>query len=168
MTYSSAREMLEACRSAAVERAYVLRRIERMRAAEGTAARSLGQRVSGTRDPHGMAATDARVDYEASVAPRLAECDALLAAVGHLLFGAGDGDGGVQALMGRQVADVLDLRYRQAMSWPDVAARATLSVRACQVKAAAAIDLIDAHGMVATVAGLGMAEDGWGQAGSLA
>lgn len=158
MTYSSAREMLEACRSAAVERAYVLRRIERMRAAEGAAAPVLGQRVSSTRDPHGMAATDARVDYEASVAPRLAECDALLAAVGRLLFGAGDG--GIQALMGRQVADILDMRHRQAMSWRSVAGRVMLSPRACQVKAAAAADLMDAHGMVATVAGLGMAEDG--------
>lgn len=159
VSYTDAREFFEAARRAAQDIESASRQLERMRAAEGVRAQGYQPGVSGTRsDVNGTAATVARIDWEGRMEARLAEDAALVECAMGVVYGdPSTGLGGVAALMGGPVADVMMWRYCRAQDWRWIAAMLDRSESWCRESAAAAMDVCDAYGIEAMRRGLGIA-----------
>lgn len=143
--YQSARDLFEAARDASRDAEYIKRRIMRMQEAEGARGASLTPSVS---HPLGdvMARTDARMDYEARVSGRLEEDYALVDLACAVLYG-DDNRGGVAALLGTRVADLLWHHYLDGESW-DEAARVVGMPRTTAFREKdKALDLVDMYGV---------------------
>lgn len=124
-SYVRAGDLFDAVRDAAEERASILRAIGSMEAREGV--RAQGYEATG-RSGHAsdrMAATDARMDYEADRGPVLEEDEAMLRLAESLIWGGDGGDmgGGVLSLMGYEVAAAMEEYYVHALPWAEVARR---------------------------------------------
>lgn len=145
-----AREFFESVRSAVRARQLCGRRIERMRAAEGVKAQGYDAMPTGKGGVSDkMAATDARIDYEAQAARELAQYDAIVA-------------DGMAVCAGVRTAHpslrwgyVLEMRYCQDMKWDAIAADLCVSPRMVQSDAYAALDWVDAVGVAAAREGCG-------------
>lgn len=157
--YEDAREFFCAVRRAAADADRISRELARMEAAEGVRAQSYSGCGHGSRtDVNGRSATIARMDYERRVSRRRDEDYALVDAACDVIYGGGqDGMGGIDALMGSAVADMVWWRFCALASWDEVAAHCEMSVRRCQELVSAAMDLCDAYGIDAMRRGLGTA-----------
>lgn len=154
--YQSARDFFEAVRCAAQELERTERQLQRMMLAEGVKAQRYGIAGSGGGDVHGMAATDARMDFEGRMRRRMHD-DALLVSYGvEICYGQ---ESGVGSLAGSIAADSLYWRYCRGMSWKRVAEEVHVSVRTAQRWSAVAIDVIDGIGFSRIIAGIGIAEE---------
>ena len=139
----AARDLFERARKCARDAAYLERRIERMRAAEGVRGASLSPSVSGARaDVSGTARVDARMDFEAMTRARLDEDHAVMDYACAVLYGS-DGRSGLSALYGSQVADLLWRHYLGDESWETSAEMVGMPPRSCYRRAQAALDLVD-------------------------
>lgn len=120
--YASAEDFFEAVRQASREAERTRLTLLQMEAREGVRAQGYEPRVmvGGERDK--MAATDARIDYEARMAERIEQDYRLLDMACAVLYGRESGKGGVDALMGSAVADCISFRYVDARPWSEVAA----------------------------------------------
>lgn len=159
VTYADAREFFAACRRAAQDIDSATRQLERMRAAEGVRGQSYQPGVGGTRaDVNGTGATIARIDWEGRMRERLEGDYALVESAMGVIYGdESTGLGGVAALMGGAVADVLMWRCCKARDWRWIAAMLDRSESWCRDSAAAAMDVCDAYGIEAMRRGLGIA-----------
>lgn len=155
--YQGARDLFAAARDASADAEYIRRRIERMEAAEGVRGASLSPSVSGSRaDVNGTSRTDARVDYEARVARRLEEDYALIDVACAVLYG-DDGTGGVAALLGTRVADLLWHHYLDCESWDEAAEAVGMPRTTAFREKDKALDLVDMYGFDLVRQGLGSA-----------
>lgn len=157
--YADAREFFSAVRRAAADADRISRELARMEAAEGVRAQSYSGGGRGTRaDANGTAATIARMDYERRVSRRREEDYALVDSACDVIYGSGQtGMGGIDALLGSAVADMVWWRFCACASWSEVAAHCELSVRRCQELVDMAMDTCDAYGVSAMRRGLGAA-----------
>ena len=157
-TYRSARDLFEAVRDAAIDAERIGRSVERMRARESVRAQGYRPRVSGGGHSDAMAATDARIDYEARVSARY-EADLALVAYGaSVAYGAGSCAGGVASLLTPAHADALYWRFCEAATWERTARECGASERWCRTAVPVALDQVDAYGFDRVRAGLGLAE----------
>lgn len=178
----SARELLEAARSASRDVERHARRLERMAASEGVRGASIQGRPGGSRDASGMARTDARIDYERAAAPRIAADLATIDYARAVLYGA-RGRGGIAALYhgegdardGTMAADLLCSHYvgwryctearpdlsagAGIMSWDEAAGDMGISRASAYRCAAEALELVDMLGFERVAAGEGAAAD---------
>lgn len=157
--YADAREFFCAVRRAAADADRISRELARMEAAEGVRAQSYSGGGHGTRaDANGTAATIARMDYERRVSKRREEDYALVDSACDVIYGSGQtGMGGIDALLGSAVADMVWWRFCACASWSEVAGHCELSVRRCQELVDMAMDTCDAYGVSAMRRGLGAA-----------
>lgn len=155
--YQSARDFFEAVRCAAQELERTERQLQRMMLAEGVKAQRYGIAGSGGGDVHGMAATDARMDFEGRMRRRMDE-DREIVSNGMLVcYGGADG-GGICALLGSQSADSIFWRYCRGMSWTRAAEMVSASPKTIQRWCEAAMDTVDGMGVSNVIAGRGGAE----------
>lgn len=159
-TYVRARDFFEAVRDAAREREDILGTIGSMERREGVRAQGYEAvgRSGAVRDR--MAATDDRMDYEASRAPMLAEDEAIIRLANSLIWGGAGGDmsGGVASLAGERVATAMEMRYVHGLSLAEAARRMKYSPRSGQVVAdlcRTGLDVVDSHRLMAVVRGEG-------------
>ena len=159
MEYADAREFFCAVRRAAADADRISRELARMEAAEGVRAQSYSGGGHGTRaDANGTAATIARMDYERRVSKRREEDYALVDSACDVIYGSGQtGMGGIDALLGSAVADMVWWRFCAGASWSEVAGHCELSVRRCQELVDMAMDTCNAYGIEAMRRGLGTA-----------
>lgn len=159
MEYADAREFFSAVRRAAADADRISRELARMEAAEGVRAQSYSGGGRGTRaDANGTAATIARMDYERRVSRRREEDYALVDSACDVIYGNGQtGMGGIDALLGSAVADMVWWRFCACASWSEVAEHCELSVRRCQELVDMAMDTCNAYGIEAMRRGLGTA-----------
>ena len=157
--YADAREFFSAVRRAAADADRISRELARMEAAEGVRAQSYSGGGHGTRaDANGTAATIARMDYERRVSRRREEDYALVDSACDVIYGNGQtGMGGIDALLGSAVADMVWWRFCACASWSEVAEHCELSVRRCQELVDMAMDTCNAYGIEAMRRGLGTA-----------
>lgn len=155
----SARDFFEAVRDASRDAERTSRTIKAMESREGVRAQTYGPRGRG--GPHdAMAATDARMDYEARYRRRIEEDYRLIDAACDVIYGADQSTGGVGAILGAPYADVLWWRYCAAATWPEVAEGTGMSERWCRDAVGVAMDVVDSYGVARMARGLGLAEDG--------
>lgn len=100
----------------------------------------------------------AYVDRETLLHARIEEDYRLIDMAVAVLYGDGLKDG-LASLAPAWWADVLDLRYIEGMTWAEVGAVVCYSPSHVRLAADAALDLLDAHGLVATEMGRGFATD---------
>lgn len=152
--YQSARDFFEAARCAAMEAQRTERQMERLAAAEGVRTNGMTAGSGTRRDPNGMAATDARIDYERRMRRRLDEDRALVGRACSLAYGP-SGDGGVARLLGASYADAIWWRYCSASSWACVAEAVGASSSTVRRWCDVVMDTIDSKGQDAVMAGIG-------------
>lgn len=157
--YADARQFFGAVRRASADADRISRELERMEAAEGVRAQSYSGGGHGScADVNGRGATIARMDYERRVSKRREEDYALVDGACDVIYGSGQtGMGGIDALLGSAVADMVWWRFCACASWSEVAAHCELSVRRCQELVDMAMDTCDAYGVSAMREGLGKA-----------
>ena len=155
---TSARDIFEEARAAAIDAERTRRSLAAMEAREGVSGQSWEVRSSaGSPDP--MSGVDARLDREREWHARIERDYAVVDHACCILYGAAqDGHGGVAALLSASVADVLWWRYCAAESWRYAADVVGYSESWCHEHAQVAFDLIDSIGVSATIGGLGDAE----------
>lgn len=159
MDYQSARDLFEATREASRDAEYIKRRLERMEASEGVRGASLAPTVRSSKsDVNGTARTDARIDYEERVRARLEEDYALIDLACAVLYG-DDNRGGIAALLGTKVADLLWHHYLDDESWDDAAEAVGYNPRTAYREKDKALDLVDMYGVDLVRRGLGAAEN---------
>ena len=100
----------------------------------------------------------AYVDRESKLHARIEEDYRLIDKAVTVLYGDSLNDG-LASLAPAWWADVLDLRYIEGMTWAEVAATLCYSASHVRVTASAALDLLDAHGIIDAIAGHGFAQD---------
>lgn len=162
LTYVRSADFFDAVRDAAEERAGILRAIGAMESREGV--RAQGYEATG-RSGHAsdrMAATDARMDYEADRGPVLEEDEAMLRLAESLIWGGDGGDmrGGVLSLMGYEVAYAMENYYVHALPWAEVARRLGYSADYTEKPKALCrqgLDCIDFLGWASVIPGGGKA-----------
>lgn len=158
--YTSAGELFEAARCAAMERDSIKRQLEAVRASVGlSGVRYDGGSVSGTKaDMHGDARLAAMVDHMERLKERVSQDEALLDACSVILYGP-DGHGGVAKLAGHLCADAAFWRYLDGASWDKTARMTGVGRSAAMTHAAAALDTVDAYGIGRMLSGTGIAAD---------
>ena len=155
----SARDLFEAAREASRDAEYIRRRLLRMEGAEGVRGASLAPSVSGTRsDVNCTGRVDARIDYEARVSGRLEEDYALIDLACAVLYG-DDNGGGVAALLGTRVADLLWHHYLDDESWDEAAEAVGYARMTAFREKDKALDLVDMYGVDLVRQGVGAATD---------
>lgn len=147
-----AREYFERARAARRLIDGAAARLDAMRAREGARAQSYGP-GGGAPAVDGMAAVDARLDYEARVGREIAGYRADVADARAVCAG-------VRSANPRHPlwGDVLELRWLEDMAWASVAERVGVSVRTAQAEGRAALDWVDGVGVAAARAGRGGAQ----------
>lgn len=147
-----AREYFERARAARRLIDGAAARLEAMRAREGARAQAYGP-GGGARADDGMAAVDARIDYEAAVAREIGGYRADVADARAVCAG-------VRAANPRHPlwGDALELRYLEDMPWDALAAALAVSTRTAQAEARSALDWVDLVGIAAARAGRGGAQ----------
>ena len=156
--YASAEDFFEAVRQASREAERTRLTLLQMEAREGVRAQGYEPRVmvGGERDR--MAATDSRIDYETRMAERIEEDYALLDMACAVLYGRESGKGGVDRLMGSDVADCISFRYVDARPWSEVAALmgySRWSRRSLRDMCQRGFDRIDSLGWERAIEGVG-------------
>ena len=121
---------------------------------------SFESHVSGSHDDVMCKRVGALVDREAKLHARIESDYRLIDTAVAVLYGDSLNDG-LAALAPSWWADVLDLRYIEGMKWAEVAATLCYSASHVRVTASAALDLLDAHGIIDAIAGHGFAQDAW-------
>lgn len=89
------------------------------------------ERFGGGGASDSMAATDTRIDFEATLSGRVEKDRAVVDEATALLYGA-DGHGGVAKLRGSRFADAVCMRYLQLSSWHEIAEVMRCSQKWCQ------------------------------------
>lgn len=159
-SYRCARDLFDAARDAAIERASIMRQLDAIRASASLrGVRYDSASVSGTSSDHrGDARLAAMIDQQQRLHDRLADNEALLSACADILYGR-DGNGGVARAVGSPYADVLFWRYLDGTSWDAAASMVGVS-RASAIRCAAvALDAIDSYGLGRILQGTGIAAD---------
>lgn len=159
-TYKDAREFFEAAREASIDADRISRRLAEMEASEGVRAQGYDAQGRGSnRDVNGMRRTEARIDFERRVeARREADYD-LIDRATSVIYGDGQtGMGGIGALMGGAVADVMWWRYCAAESWAVVALSCGYSKSQCRRLCAQGLNACDFFGWANVESGRGCAE----------
>lgn len=152
--YQSSRDFFEAVRCAAAEARRAEQQIERLSSAEGPRGGGMSAVGGSRRDPNGMGATDARIDYERRMQCRIEADRRLVSMACDLAYGR-DGGGGVSALLGTEYADALWWRYCSAASWARAGEALCVSPSTARRRCEVAMDTIDAKGEAAVMAGMG-------------
>ena len=156
--YSNARDFFESVREASREAERTRLTLLQMEAREGARAQTYAERVSVGGERDRMAQTDARMDYEARMSERIEQDYALLDMACALLYGRESGKGGVDALMGSDVADCISFRYVDARPWSEVAALmgySRWSRRSLRDMCQRGFDRIDSLGWERAIEGVG-------------
>ena len=156
--YVRAEDFFESVREASREAERTRLTLLQMEAREGV--RAQGYEAQG-RSGHASdlaAATDARLDYEGRMRERIEEDYALIDLACRVLYGEGSGKGGVDALMGSAVADVMSFRYVDARPWGEVAALTGYSRSQCKRLCRQGMDAVDFFGWANCLGGEGVAE----------
>lgn len=160
-TYKDARDLFAAVEDAARERLDILRELGKMEAREGVRAQSYESMSRSGSVSDRMAATDARVDYEAEHDPILEQDDALIALAESLIWGPSGGDmtGGVLHVMGYRSAKALERHYVHLVPFPALAREWDVSESQVRRLADRGLDAMDYLGWVGAVRGVGRAEE---------
>lgn len=124
---------------------------------EGVRGAGLESRTSGPARP-GLPATDARIDFEESKRRQLEADNGLVDLAFRILYGDGMTDGAA-SLTSEAHAQAVEYHWLQRRSWPDTAKLVGYSARQCQRMSGELFDACDAHGLAATIAGIGFASD---------
>ena len=156
--YASAEDFFCAVRHASREAERTKLALMQMEAREGVRAQGYEPRVmvGGERDK--MAATDSRIDYERRMSERIEADYQLLDMACAVLYGRESGKGGVDALMGSDVADCISFRYVDARPWGEVAALmgySRWSRRSLRDMCQRGFDRIDSLGWERAIEGVG-------------
>ena len=157
--FASARDLFEAARDAAEDAETCRRQLDAIeRKALRVASPSFEARVSGGDPDRIGTGVAAHVDREAELQAQIDADYDLIDAACMVLYGRDGMSDGLASIAPPLWADVLFHRYLARRTWPEVAdlmGCCTSSMRHC---VSAAFDLMDAHGMAATVEGRGDAE----------
>ena len=156
--YASAEDFFEAVRHASREAERTRLTLLQMEAREGARAQTYAERVSVGGERDRMAQTDARMDYEGRMRERIEADYALLDMACAVLYGRESGKGGVDALMGSDVADCISFRYVDARPWSEVAALmgySRWSRRSLRDMCQRGFDRIDSLGLERAIEGVG-------------
>lgn len=156
--YEDARDLMAACREAVLDLQGAQRSIDRMRDAEDLHAVVYDKpHVSGAAKVDQYGPTDARLDFERRIAPRMEDDGRLVSACADILLGR-DGERGGLIRLHRRGAEVCLYRDVCGFAWGEVAEIMDMSARRCQELAGAAMDVLDEVGVDAAIAGRGAAE----------
>lgn len=157
-TYTRAEDFFVAVRDAAKDISSIETTLAHLKAKEQARAQSYNQRIMIGQNADATHATDVRIDFETMTEQRLEEDRQLLDAACEVIYGSKEtGTGGVAALLGAPVANVLWLRYVRACKWVSVSQMSGMSERWCREMVQAAFDTVDAYGIERTILGLGLA-----------
>lgn len=154
--YQDARDFFGAVRQAAVEVERYERRVQRMESAEGVRAQGYQPGSRSARND-AMAKTDARIDYEERMRPRM-ERDYLLIDLACRICYGEDAKKGVAELLGPEYADVLWWYYCCGWSWSRTAGVLKSSATTVRRWRDVAMDTVDGMGVRRALAGEGIAE----------
>lgn len=154
-----AEDLFERARACSRDASYINRKLATMESAEGVRGQSYEPTVSHTKqDVNGTARVVARMDYEGRMRERLDYDYAVIDYVSAVLYGT-DCRSGLAALVGQQVADLLDHRYLGCMTWEAASEAVGMSPSTSYRKAEMALDLIDMYTPEVIMGGRGEAED---------
>lgn len=159
MVQTGAREFFESVREASRDAESCRRQLEVLeRAAYRLPGPSMEPHISGgSRDGMERHVVN-MVDREAELHARIEDDYRLIDAACAVLYGADGTRDGLASLAPPWWADVLYYRFVQGRTWAEVGALLGYSPEYCCRVPATAFDLLDANGMAATIAGIGMAE----------
>ena len=159
MTYPSARDLFEAASEAARDVRRVNALLDRMEEESASVPspsfEPRGRRGS-TSDRVGRTVTRV-LDRTEALERRLDEDYRLIDAATTVLYGADGMSDGLAALCPAWWCDALYFHYIQLRTWAEVGALVSYSPVHCRRVVAAALDVADAHGLHATLAGQGVA-----------
>lgn len=151
--FTDARELFRAARDASHDADRVRLQLARMDAESGSLCGGFGLRVRSTPDPHRMEARAAASADRKEVLERRLEGDyALIDIACWVLYGR-DNETGLSVLVPEWWCDVLWWRYLHEAKWEVVADAVGYSEQRCRQVAEAALDTVDAWGLVATMQG---------------
>ena len=156
--YASARDFFDAVYDASREAERTRWTLERMAAREQVRAQSYQPRISIGGESDKMAATDARIDYEARMQERIEADYLLLDMACAVIYGNEYGEGGVDSLMGSAVADCMSFRYVDARPWKEVADLTGISEPQCRRNVELGLDAVDFYGWDYCAKGVGVAQ----------
>lgn len=156
--YACARDLFDACRSAAQDAERLSRTLARMEAREGVRAQSYESHGRSGHRSDAMSATDRRMDWEGRVRERRKADYGLIDLACKVIYGDDQlGSGGVAALLGTRQADVVWWRCCGLASWGEIADKLGISERQAQYDYDAACDVVDGLGLWCVTHGLGLA-----------
>ncbi len=142
MSISESRDYFEGVSTAVAALEAARGRLETMRRREGVRAQTYGGiRSGGTHDP--MAATDARMDAEGFLTSEVARCESVIRDGYAVLDELGRAN-----TKHHEWPLLLELKYFQRLPWDAVAASMGMSRSSAYAYARAAMDWMDAHGLV--------------------
>lgn len=158
--YANAREFFEAVAEASRDIDRCRRQLDSMEhSALRISSPSFEARVRGGNDPDTVGTRVARMaDAEARLRRRIEDDYALLDAASALLYGKDGHSGGLSELVTTWWCDAISLHYCDGMKWAVVAKLLNYSETYVKHQVQVALDVADANGMAATIAGIGMAE----------
>lgn len=155
--FTSARDLFEATRDAAISYDRQARVIEELKSLEAVHGQAQGQGHGSSKDVNGTGRIVTRIDLEARAERQMQEQQELIDYACALCFGR-DGNGGVASLLSEDAATVLYLFYCRALKWQTITTTLCRSTLWCRTQRDAAFELIDSLGYGAVVAGIGVAE----------
>lgn len=155
-----ARDLFRRASECSRDAAYINRRLAAMESAEGVRGQSYAPIVSHTKvDVNGTDRVVARMDYERRVRDQLEEDYAVIDYACAVLYGE-DNRGGIAALVGAQLADLLWHHYLDGETWECAAGIVGIPERTAYRRAEMALDLVDMYTPEVVMGGRGEAEDG--------
>lgn len=158
-TFSTARELFEAVGEAVRDAERCTTRLDMLDAtASGVGSPSFEPRVISHRHDGLERRVIAAVDERERLEKRIEEDYRLIDSACTILYGSDQQHDGLSALCPRWWADALYHHYLNGMSWAVVGELMGYTEQHVWRSAKAALEVADAHGMAATVAGMGVAE----------
>lgn len=155
--YSSARELFEAAREAALENERWRLRGEAMRARADHVGGMPSGGAHGSGNPDPTTASDSLVAFEAAHERMVEANEALMDYATCVLYGR-DMRGGLAALLDCEHADVVCFRWVMACTWEETARNVHRSVRWCRDASNVAFDTMEGISCERIIVGLGIAE----------
>lgn len=159
-TYSSARDLFDAARGAAIECERIRRMLIAMESAEQSVGTALGMKVDAGSISDPMRRVDARIDKESRWHQRIEEDERLMDLATSVCYGADqDGKGGLSLLLGMLYADIIWWHYLGTETWARTGDIVGYSPQRCKAIRDIAFDFIDGLGVANIIDGMGIAED---------
>lgn len=156
LSYSSAKELFEACREARLRWFSTRERVNAYKLTEGAKTQKFNESVSSSKDPDVMRNVDVRIVLEEDEGRAADAYDRLKLTCEYVLYGK-NGDSGLSSLVGEDAANIIKFHYIHGMTYEQVSSILCMSITSVFKYARIANETCDAYGLQRVAEGKGIA-----------